>query len=296
MRKVLFLLILGLVAALPSLAMADSNWTGAISADPQNPANWNNGIPHNEYYTEIAGINITDWGARLPSPTPLFDSSLNVIWDTLQVYGLDVTMTGGSLGLWNGTSHQGLALCGLDWSNAGVAADYYGWDAETVDMLENEWGNIAGTLTMTGGAITTDRVGLGHGIWDPQIAPGTPIGWWMDGANAMHGQGIGILTLAGDSVLTIQNAWWDETGTVHYLWIHDYSYVDIREDGELRVPVDMTADIDTYIADGKILNTAGYAIVTETIGDEYVVSTVPEPGTLLLLCLGLGSLALIRRK
>jgi hypothetical protein len=31
-------------------------------------------------------------------------------------------------------------------------------------------------------------------------------------------------------------------------------------------------------------------------GDFYVVSVVPEPSTILLLCLGLGSLALIRRK
>jgi hypothetical protein len=360
-KKILFLLMLGTVASLPNSALAESKWLDGTDGSFINPANWDNGLPHNEYYTEIAVINTTNWETHAPIPAPTIDSSVNVTWDSVNINGLDVTMTGGSVRLLNGTSHQGLALEGLDWTTAGVAAAANGWDAETVAYLES-LGDVPGTFTMTGGTFTVDRVGLGYNVWDPEKDPSEDPGWRADGS---HGNGYGYLTLAGDSVFTIEPNVFIETGFIHYLWIHTGSYIDIQDDGMLRVPLDLSSIVDGYIAEGKIIaSTPGDNLYNLTSGDEYVIfassvppipgdadqdqdvdetdltilasnwlsdtgmtwstgdfnldgvvnqedasmlaanlgvgvppaASVPEPGTLLLLCLGLGCVTLLRRK
>jgi hypothetical protein len=78
--------------------------------------------------------------------------------------------------------------------------------------------------------------------------------------------------------------------------MNNLGIIDIRDRGELRVPTGLQSTIDGFINGGQIVaGGAGQSLVSATVSGEYVVSAIPEPTSLLLLGLGLGSLTLIRR-
>jgi hypothetical protein len=131
---------------------------------------------------------------------------------------------------------------------------------------------------ITGGNMITDRLGVGDRSWD----------------GFLNTVGVGQIDIWGASsdFLIRENPF---VPGLYGLTISDDSKIDIRDGGELTVPSPLQGTVDGYIASGNIVAGVGY-LVTSTVGDTYVVSAVPEPSTLLLLGLGLGCLALIRRK
>lgn len=74
------------------------------------------------------------------------------------------------------------------------------------------------------------------------------------------------------------------------------SFLDIQDNAELLVlSVNYTvADALADIGAGLITNTTGEGLDVSTLGDYTLITTVPEPATMLLL--GFGGLALLRRK
>ncbi len=74
------------------------------------------------------------------------------------------------------------------------------------------------------------------------------------------------------------------------------SFLDIQGSAELLVLTAnySTADANADIFAGLITNTTGEGLAVSTMGDYTLITTVPEPTTMALL--GIGSLALIRRK
>lgn len=74
------------------------------------------------------------------------------------------------------------------------------------------------------------------------------------------------------------------------------SYLDIQDSAQLFVLSSnySTADANADILAGLITNTSAEGLSVTTAGDYTLITTIPEPTTMLLL--GLGSLALIRRK
>jgi hypothetical protein len=209
---------------------------------------------------------------------------------------------------------------------------------------------------MTGGTMYADKVNLGLSLFD------------LDPNNPADIDGIGIINVWGNATFVVEvNTYPDPTSTLYgtfHLWIADGSFIDIRDDGVLRVPALIQSEVDDYITAGKIVaGTPGDNLYNVIVGDEYVIyasdqppipgdangdlqvddtdatilasnwlgsnkgwsegdfnydgvvneedasmlvanlgvgvpvaGSVPEPGAVLLLCLGLGSVALIRKR
>jgi hypothetical protein len=136
-----------------------------------------------------------------------------------------------------------------------------------------------GIANISGGTLITDVLGLGYDTYGN--IKGTA----------------GYVNLSGTGTALIRNN--PFVDPPHRGVFVAMGLLTINDDAELRTPLALEADINALIASGAITSNGtlvGAAVVDPVYGNQYVVSVVPEPGTLLLLCLGLGSLALIRRK
>jgi hypothetical protein len=321
-KNLLMLIVMGLVAAMPLAAMAAVNWDGGGDGVTwADPLNWGGSLPHNEYFTEEARVDYVH--------TPVIDETNGfTAWDRCRIKGGTVTQTGGS--------HRWTNYTDPSWSGFALHRD-------------------TATLNMTGGSMYADKVNLGFDLFDQE-----PIAANIDG--------VGIVNVWGNATFVVEvNTYNDPTSTLFgtfHLWIADGSYIDIRDDGVLRVPALIQSEVDDFITAGKIVaGTPGDSLYNVIVGDEYVIyasdqppipgdanrdlqvddtdatilasnwlgtnkgwgegdfnydgvvneedasmlaanmgvgvpaaASVPEPGTLLLICLGLVSLVLIRAR
>jgi hypothetical protein len=185
-------------------------------------------------------------------------SAGDLAWDRLQMKGGTLDVTGGSAWFRNYTSTNGIVLF------------------------------RGSTMNISGGKIIGEQVNVGDDLYDFSIADNPA------------GDGVNFVNISGTGMLKIQpNDFPDPPlgGTVAFRIWPNGSAVTIADNGILKVHNSLSSDVSTYLADGRIAPAnAGDVLGTSIDGDYVIVSIVPEPGTLLLLCLGLGSLALIRRK
>lgn len=276
------LLILGIAVALPATAMATTTWDGeAGDGDFANPINWDtNALPTNEFTTEEG---------RFDSATATFDETGLVQLDRARIKNANLDIVSGTLEFRNFTSSWGL---GIFSTVAGTPS--------TVD--------ISGT-----GTLLVEQLGVGYDMFTNLKAEG-------------------IINISGDGKLVIQPNIYDG-GTppagYHTIRIAGDSIITLADNGELRVPatLDPTGTgqsivtrtlVDYYLGGdfwdetailpgdlGPYPDIANPLIIsadpskwlhTTVIGDEYVVTVVPEPTSLLLVCLGICSLALIRKR
>jgi hypothetical protein len=256
LKKVLMFLVLGMLVAMSTTAMAQTKITWyPVDSDILNMANYNNSsFNPGGYWTDYV------WYSSARDFQPVMSSGSVQMGCAYITGSADFQVTGGTIEFLNGqgTSARGLAV------RSGTAEE-------------------PATINMTGGNIISDWLCVGARMW-----PG------FEANNYDYAQ-VNIWGTA--DVLLRQNPAYDPNVFEYYgLVIEVGSEIDIRDDGQLTVPIGLQGTVDGYIASGNIVNGTGYGLVTEVVGDNYVVSAVPEPGTLLLLCLGLGSLALIRRK
>lgn len=172
--------------------------------------------------------------------------------------GVALNQTGGTLEWLNGTG----------WTQRGMA-------------VYNGTALAPALVHITGGNMITDVLAIGERSWEGFPSP----------------FGVGQVDIWGASsdMVIRENPFLPGSGR-YGLVIADGSKIDIRDGGELTVPLALQGTVDGFIGADKIVAGGGWSLVTATVGDQYIVSAVPEPTTLLLLGLGLGSLALIRRR
>ncbi len=131
------------------------------------------------------------------------------------------------------------------------------------------WGmNIltGAALNMTGGKHTADRVCIGA---------------YNGGAT----QGVGRINVWGTGSFRVQEN--PYVAGLLALDIRNGSFIDIRDQGVLEVPVDLYTAVTDYAAAGKIVaGAAGYSLNYATDATTLYVSAVPEPASLLLVALG----------
>jgi hypothetical protein len=212
-------------------------------------------------FSNWSGPPTNSWGtetADFRAPATLTGGILN--WDVWQNKGGTLDMSGGELFFKNYTSTNGIALF------------------------------RGATVNISGGKLIGEQVNIGDDQWD------------FDIADNPAGDGVNIVNISGTGIVRIQpNDFPDPNSFIYQavafrIWPNG-SKVTIADSGLLKVYGSLQADVDAYMADGRIVAAnPGDTLAATMVGDYYVVSVVPEPGTLLLLCLGLGSLALIRRK
>jgi hypothetical protein len=162
-------------------------------------------------------------------------------------------------------------------------------------------GGTPALLHMTGGAITNDTIGLGCDLFSDTLKGTATLDIW-DTA---------VVELQPAAYLGMQTRPWN----IFDITVNPGSVIDIRGDGQLRIP-DNTFVWDqdglsySALADALKLKLEGYALDGRlVVGDggeiawthdlaaaQWVITAIPEPGTLALLGVGLCSLLLIRSR
>jgi len=266
-------LVILLVAALPLSAMAAANYIGAAGSDLKVLSNWDSDPTSGT--TE----------SRIDAPDAPVMSSGTFQLGVTRLRGsgataASLTVTGGSIDWNNATSTRGLAL----FNNSGI-------------------GSAPSLLHMTGGAITNDTIGLGCDLF----------------SDTATSKGYGILDIWGTAVVELQPAaYLGMQGRFCGLFgivVNDGSVIDIRGDGQLRIPDNtfvwdqdglsygaladaLKLKLEGYALDGRLVAGDG-GVIAWTHDDataQWVITAIPEPGTVALLGVGLCSLLLIRRR
>ena len=262
-------LIILLMAALPFSVMATVSFTGAISTEFNysiTPGNWG-ADPSYDADSRIDATLVNQ--PVMTSGTQILRSSRIKNTVTLTVNGGDITWN-------NDTSRRGLAVFG---DNVSTTAKVH----------------------MTGGHITVDTAAFGY-----------------DNTTTAS-KNFGMLDLWGNSIFEIVPA--PALGQesrfcgLFDITVNTGSVIDIRGDGQLRIPDNTLVwdqDGNSYgaLADALKLKLEGYALDGRLVaGDggeiawthdvaaaQWVITAIPEPGTLALLGVGLCSFLLIRRR
>jgi hypothetical protein len=258
-------LVILLLAALPLSAMAVANYIGPAGGDIADPLNWDS--------SPFGGLT----ESRIDAPDAPVMSSGTITLGTTRIKnaGASITITGGSIDWDNATSQRGLGMFTA--------------------------GGTPALLHMTGGAITNDTIGLGCDLFSDTLKGTATLDIW-DTA---------VVELQPAAYLGMQTRPWN----IFDITVNPGSVIDIRGDGQLRIP-DNTFVWDqdglsySALADALKLKLEGYALDGRlVVGDggeiawthdlaaaQWVITAIPEPGTLALLGVGLCSLLLIRSR
>ncbi|MBN2292208.1 MAG: hypothetical protein JXM70_07270, partial [Pirellulales bacterium] len=225
------------------------NW-GSNESEP-----WiSDALPTNIYGTQEARID--DYpGQPTPQPTtlPIIADGNFTEWGRCRIKGALLTQTGGT--------HRWRNYTDVTWSGLAIFHNTDGTDTHTDP-------SIASRLDMTGGTHYADKVNLGLSLYDVETDP-------IDGMGIINIWGTGTFVVEPNSFDDPETPGVDPPYGTYHLWIADGSFIDIRDDGQLRVPADadMITKTDGFITAGKIISgDAIRPLATYTIGAEYVVS------------------------
>ena len=304
MRKLVCLISFVVVLAMASNAFAltfgveVTSWTGAVSRDWMDPANWSLGVPD-----PLVNAN-TQIGPA--ANTPLISAGQNASTSAFDTWGPELgghlDIEGGTYGTPPGSSPAFIGLNLFSPPASPTSVLNLGWSA-TMDNMGN--GHLGSMQGGSGGAIEVGEFMVGDNWWgdggynvvyNQYSGTATARGWmWLGGKMNLYGGttrvngGINVaasgmppalctIDIAGGT-LDISAAWGappEHEGTWGY-WINQWIH-----NGYL-------------LAYGHTPGTDGYDILTRVQEDGRVlVTATPEPATIALLCLG--GLALIRRK
>jgi hypothetical protein len=273
-----------LVLALAGNAFAVNAWTnGTLDGLWQTPGNWSLGVLPNGADGQNMQINPGGGalvgpfvGAGIAASTGQFDS-----W--APEGGLDLEIQGGSF--------SGPAFIGL---NA------YNWLADQVSEIN--LGRKVDNVT-TGGSIDIGEFLFGESWWahgggyvayNQWSGDAVVRGWcWMGGKMNLYG---GKTTITGGFNMDPYKNWKGYAQITIYM-----PDPDPLSGGMLDLPVGLfdSKEIGRWIAEGYLVaggDAVGRHIVYDTLSEpgRVILTAVPEPATMTLLCLG--ALALIRRK
>jgi hypothetical protein len=324
-KNLLMFLILGMVAALPATAMAaDLDWLGTVDSEFANVDNfrWDPTLEMTYQITLTAGEFIN---------APLIsDASGYLQYGLIRIRnaGTTLTQTGGTMEWMNGTgtTQGGVAVYGgtvadpatLQITGGTMISDdlhvghrsWFGIDDPVGVGLVNLWGDSTFLIRRN------PYYPVGTDVWDLRIGPDSKIDIRDNGVLRVPWAFETIVDdyIAEGKIVAGEAA----SGYWLYTVMIGEEYI-VTATNEVPIPGDADQDRDVDDDDATILasnwltasgaawtdgdfnydgavNEADASILAANYGITPPAASAPEPGTLLLLCLGLGSLALIRRK
>ena len=266
MRVFRTFLCLSLVLGMSSLATATTVWTGAVDSDYFNAGNWDDGVPVGGAGTKFVG-----------SEAVLTGGSGQTWW--FEVTG------GGTFRIGNGGSFNGVA-------------------GSNGDAQIAEGGGTNGTLILEGDAqLSTAGIRAGTN-GTAQISMSGTSSWEsrsffnLGRSHDDFNLGEAHMVMSDNATLTVfpgqeftikgnKGIWSFPSVAKSSLTMQDNAQVILQD--EAGKPALLTR-FQSYIDDGLLIN----AQVAD-VGDDVVISAIPEPSTMLLLALG-SLTALIRRR
>ena len=283
------LFLLALVLGLVSIASAAPTWVGTVSSSWGTGGNWNTGVaPVGTADRPFIGWYNTD---SMPN-TPIFTASDNFSVNKFNIGGTDkggyMEMTGGTLavgtsGIFIGNSSRGDL----------VQMDMSGGLLSSTGQFRIGRRSVA-SFNMSGGTLDVRDYKPGPRPGDTAYGLGVTYisfnsGWTTDG------------TPNPDVIINVDKLGFEASSTS----IGNATMV-IDSTATIQVPTAIDAQIDNALANnwltayghfsGTTVNGIEYLIIKSwnAFGDILTVTSVPEPATIALL--GLGGLALLRRR
>jgi len=255
--------VVAIVAALPATVMA-VEWTGLVDSTwdyASQSGNWDGDPETGGFDTTEARVHMGEWGDPDPPYMPVIGPGNFTQWGYGNIRNSAVvTQTGGYHEWVNGSgTWASLSLHNETWWSASSATsgDY----------------TTPATIHMTGGVhVVNGNCSIGY--------------------QDMSDEGPGLLEIWGDGVFQITVSEWHGTA----LLIASDSLIDIRDSGQLMVPLALATDALGYMDTDLIVNghTGDGADLVYTADADYMYITTPEPASLLML--GLGVVLLRRRR